>query len=61
MGDNYMSIAAMSVGMHQQQATQDLGTAVLKKAMETVEGGTEQLLSELSSDPNLGANVDILA
>ena len=56
-----MSIAAMSVGMHQQQATQDLGIAVLKKAMETVEGGTEQLLNELSSDPNLGANVDILA
>ena len=61
MGDNYMSIAAMSVSMHQQQATQDLGTAVLKKAMETVEGGAEQLLNELSTDPNLGTNVDILA
>ncbi len=61
MGDNYMSIAAMSVSMHQQQAAQDLGTAVLKKAMETAESGTEQLLGELSSDSNLGANVDILA
>ena len=61
MGDNYMSIATMSVSMHQQQATQDLGTAVLKKAMETVEGGTEQLLDDLSADPNLGTNVDILA
>lgn len=61
MGDDYMSIAALSVGMHQQQIGQDLGTAVLKKAMETVEGGTEQLLDDLSADPNLGTNVDILA
>ena len=33
MGDNYMSIAAMSVGLHQMQAGQDLGVAVMKMAM----------------------------
>ena len=30
-----MSIAAMSVSMHQAQAGQDMGIAVLKMAMET--------------------------
>ena len=34
-----MSIAAMSVGMHQAQVGQDMGVAVLKMAMETAEAG----------------------
>lgn len=56
-----MSIAAMSVSMHQVQASQDMGVAVLKMAMETAETGTEDLLAELAVDPNLGTMVDIQA
>ena len=58
-----MSIAAMSVGMHQAQAYQQLDVSVLKMAMETAETGTEELLEELSVslDPSLGSMVDILA
>ncbi len=58
-----MSIAAMSVGMHQAQAQQQLDVSVLKMAMETAETGTEELLEELSVslDPSLGSMVDILA
>ena len=58
-----MSIAAMSVGMHQAQAGQDMGVAVLKMAMETAEAGPEELLEQMkaSLDPNLGALVDIQA
>ena len=36
-----MSIAAMSVNMHQGQAMQDMGMAVLKMAMDTTEVATE--------------------
>ena len=58
-----MSIAAMLVGMHQAQAGQDMGVAVLKMAMETAEAGPEELLEQMeaSLDPNLGALVDIQA
>ena len=58
-----MSIAAMSVGMHQAQAQQQLDVCVLKMAMETAEVGTEELLEELSVslDPSLGSMVDVLA
>ncbi|MBQ1417424.1 MAG: YjfB family protein, partial [Selenomonas sp.] len=53
-----MSIAAMSVSMHQGQAMQDMGMAVLKMAMDTTETGTEEMLEQLESlDPNLGALV----
>ena len=56
-----MSIAAMSVSMHQNQAMQDMGMAVLKMAMDTTEAATEEMLTELSVDPNLGTMVDIQA
>ena len=58
-----MSIAALSVGMSQQRATQDMGVAVLKMAMESSSENVGQLLDEMreSLDPNLGANVDLLA
>ena len=55
------SIAAMSVSMHQNQAMQDMGMAVLKMAMDTTEVAAEEMLEELSVDPNLGAIVDIQA
>ena len=58
-----MSIALMSVGMHQQQAMQAMGVAVLKMAMETSSESVEDLLGQMteSLDPNLGANIDIMA
>jgi uncharacterized protein YdaL len=56
-----MSIAAMSVNMHQSQAMQDMGMAVLKMAMDTTEVATEEMLEELAVDPNLGTMVDIQA
>ena len=58
-----MSIAALSVGMSQQRATQGMGVAVLKMAMESSSESVGQLLDEMqeSLDPNLGANVDLLA
>ena len=58
-----MSIALMSVGMHQQQALQDMGESELKMAMETSSESVEDLLGQMteSLDPNLGANIDIMA
>lgn len=56
-----MSIAAMSVNMHQSQAMQDMGMAVLKMAMDTTEVAAEEMLEELAVDPNLGTMVDIQA
>lgn len=58
-----MSIAALSVGMHQSQVAQDMGVAVLKMAMDTAESGTTELLDEMveSLDPNLGQSIDIMA
>lgn len=60
--DLTMSIAQMSVNMHQQQTQQSLGIAVAKIAMDS---GTEALElieeSTASLDPNLGKSVDIYA
>lgn len=58
-----MSIAALSIGMHQQQAMQDMGVSVLKMAMEDSAGSVEDLLGQMteSLDPNLGNTIDIMA
>ncbi len=58
-----MAIAALSVGMHQQRTQQDLGIAVLKMAMETTEDMAAELIegAPVSLDPNLGAEIDIMA
>ena len=40
---------------------QDMGVAILKMAMDTTEAATEEMLEEISVDPNLGALVDIQA
>ena len=58
-----MSIAAMSVGMHQAQVQQNLGVAVLKEAMDSSGQGLEIMLSSMteSLDPNLGTMIDVLA
>ena len=58
-----MSIAALSVGMHQSQASQDMGVAVLKMAMDTTGTETTEMLDQMtqSLDPNLGTMLDIQA
>lgn len=60
--DLTMDIAQMSVGMHQAQASQQLGIAVAKLAMDS---GKEALAlieeSTAGIDPNLGNSVDIYA
>ena len=54
-----MSIAAMSVGMHQSELWQDIGISVLKKAMEVDTEMLEEAIEIGNLDPNLGNNIDI--
>ena len=54
-----MSIAAMSVDMHQAQLWQDVGIKVLDKAIEADSEMIEDALNIGSLDPNLGNNIDI--
>lgn len=57
-----MSIVAMSVSMHQNQASQDLGIAVLKMAMNSTSDMAELLDTVAESlEPELGNNIDITA
>ena len=54
-----MSIAAMSVDLHQAKLWQDVGIAMLDKAIETDSQMIEEALEIGSLDPNLGNNIDI--
>ena len=54
-----MSIAAMSVGMHQAELWQNIGIEVLKKAMDADTEMIEEALDIGSLDPALGNNIDI--
>lgn len=64
-----MSIAALSVGLGQQRVQQDLGVSVMKLAfgqMEDMGAMMEDMAAqtkamELSAQPYLGANLDVLA
>lgn len=60
-----MSIAAMSVGMSQQNFRQDLGVSVMKMAMDQMQeqGAALTELMDVSSAAatGLGVNLDILA
>lgn len=60
---DYMDIAAMSVGLHQQQLDMQVGTSVLKMAMETSESTMTDMLDaiDVSSMTGVGGNLDILA
>ena len=57
-----MDIAAMSINMHQQNNIQ-LGTAVMKMAMETSEAAMTDMLDsiDVSALTGVGGMVDILA
>lgn len=60
-----MDIASMSVALSHIYTMQEIGTAVLSKAMETnaeLGAGVVQMIDsamELSVNPNVGANIDI--
>jgi hypothetical protein len=56
-----MDVAAVSVLMKQEQVMQQVGIAVMKKAMSSAEMDTEALIQmlEQSVQPNLGQNIDI--
>ena len=57
-----MRIAALSVDLNLAKTQQDLGVAVLKKAMEAENVGVEEALEAVESlDPNLGQNLDVTA
>ncbi len=60
---DFMNIAAMSVGMHQQQLDVQVGTSVLKMAMDTSETAMSDMLEsiDVSAMTGVGANLDILA
>lgn len=60
---DYMDIAAMSVGLHQQQLDMQVGTSVLKMAMETSESTMTDMLDaiDVSSMTGVGGNLDVLA
>ena len=61
-----MDIAALAMNMSQAQLMQDVGTAVLSKAIDTGEQMGREITQmidssamELSVNPNVGANFDI--
>lgn len=56
-----MSIAALSVDMHQMQTMRDVSIAAAKPAMEADETMIEEAIQLGSLDPALGNNVDIYA
>ena len=60
---DYMSIAAMSVGLHQQQLDMQVGTSVMKMAMETSEAAMMDMLEsiDVSAMTGIGGNLDIFA
>ncbi|MCB5238678.1 YjfB family protein [Niallia alba] len=55
-----MDIAALSIGMNQATLSQNVSIALTKKAMDTVEQNSDQLIKMLeASHPTLGKSVDI--
>ena len=54
-----MSIAALSVTQHQAKAWQDIGIAMLDKALDTDTQMVEEAIEMASLDPNRGQNIDI--
>ena len=60
---DFLNIAAMSVGMHQQQLDIQVGTSVMKRAIVTSETAVTDMLEaiDVSSLTGVGANLDILA
>ena len=59
---DYMDVAQMSVGMHQAQASQQLGLAVAKMAMDSGKDALKLIEETTASiDPSLGNSIDVSA
>ena len=56
-----MDIAALSISMKQAQLAQDVSLALIKKVMNVSADNNLQLIKmvELSTNPNLGSNIDL--
>lgn len=54
-----MSIAAMSVDMHQMQAMRDVGLAALEMSMEAETSMIDEAIDMVNLDPVRGHNIDI--
>ncbi len=56
-----MDIAALSMGLSQMKISQEIGTSVLKMAMDTSEGQMADLtkMMETSVNPHIGGSLDI--
>lgn len=55
-----MDIAALSIGMKQASLSQNVGIALTKKAMDTAEQNSDQLLKMLEAPhPTLGKSSDL--
>lgn len=60
-GDKTMDIAALSMTMAQNKVMTDVNTALMSKALDTVEDNGAQLIKmmEQSVDPTLGQSIDL--
>lgn len=58
-----MDIAGLSISMKQSQLSTDVSLALLKKMMNVSTENTQTLIKamEMSTTPNLGANLDLRA
>lgn len=58
-----MDIAALSISMKQAQLAQNVSLALIKKVMNVSTDNSQQLIKmmELSTNPNLGSNMDFKA
>lgn len=54
-----MSIAAMSVDMHQMQAMRDVGMAALEMSMDAETSMIDEAIDMVNLDPVRGHNIDI--
>lgn len=55
-----MDIAALSIGLKQASLSQGVGIALTKKAMDTAEQNSDQLLKMLEAPhPTLGKSIDL--
>ena len=59
MDNTSLSIAALSVDLHQAQTWQDIGIAVLDKALDTNSEMVEEAIDMVNLDPVRGHNIDI--
>ncbi|KAB2331063.1 YjfB family protein [Bacillus mesophilum] len=57
-----MDIAALSIALSQSSASQSAGILLTKKALDTAEGNSTQLLKMIEAPhPNLGGTIDVKA